>query len=133
MKISKGVTFVCGNGGDITLSTDREDMEVCGIENGYVFFEDVYINSHNDMLIDMEDGNTVTTIEDGDGNTVVEFGLTSEVPSGKATFQFAKLASNEWYRLKFNDELANTESGNAHGKSSSNGILIFEDVIIENE
>lgn len=133
MEVGKGIEFVSGNGGTVVLSSKRTEMDSCGIENGFVFFEDTHINSKNKLYIDMESGNTETVLEHDSGETIIKFGLTSAVPSGISDFKFEGLQDNTWYRLKFNGELGETRSGTAHGKTSSKGELLFRNVIVPNE
>ena len=133
MKLGRGIEFASDFGGNVILSEERMDLEVCGIEDGYVFFEDTYINTHDDLYIDMEDGNTTVTLEHEGYETVIEFEIVSSVPSGMADFRFNNLKPEEWYRLKLDGTIASTESGNAHGQTSANGRLVFRNIIIPNE
>lgn len=130
MKLGEGIKFIGDGGGIVTLSENATEIGICGLEDGYVFFDDIYLNPEDDMTVDVSTGETTITVEDSTEDTVVRFGMNSTIPSGLCDFRFEGLEPNNWFRLKFNGNIGKTRTGDAHKKSNDNGLLVLQNVLI---
>ncbi len=130
--LGTGSVFKCGNGGNIK-TIDNSDLSVFGIENGWVYWNDLYLNSYNDMTLDVSDSYNINgTVEHITGDPVFNFGLTASRPNGKTDVRISGLKPNAPYRLLFDGVLAKCSTGRAHTKTNDSGILRLNEVVIPN-
>ena len=137
MKIDSGINFKCGKGGTIRMITSGEDIYQIGVDQGYAFWGDVYVNSTNNMSMDLSTSETTARLEYEDETTVLEFKLVSRVPQGKADIEFRNLNPDAWYRLLFNGNLVEMFNGKTISKSvnsaDGNGVVRFREVTVPDE
>lgn len=126
MKISNSVTYSSSNNGQLRIKEDTTDLENTGVDNGYGFFDDIYINPYVDVIISVNGQQTIALENEED--VVIEFSLTSSVVNGKADFRFQNLEPKSFYRLYIDSSVPSTENGIAYGKSKSNGTIEFKGV-----
>lgn len=131
MRISNGVTYSTSNGGVLRILSDTTSLESTGVAGGWAFFDNVYIDPYNPMIIDVE-SRTKVSLETEEGEGVLSFSITSSVPNGEADFKFNDLEGESWYRLTIDGVLASTISGRAHGKTTETGKVKFNGVTIGN-
>lgn len=126
------IDFEASNGGVVTVYRDSEELERFGVENGWAVWNDLHINPSVDMTLDIsEDYDTTAKIEHLTGDAVLTFSLTSRQPNGLADIRIEGLKPRAWYRLRFDNLLAETDSGGvAHGQTTDDGILQFNNVVI---
>lgn len=133
MKIERGFPYKCDNGGTVTIITNTENVKQTGVDTGYAFWGDIYVNAKNNMSLDVSSHDTQATLEYGDGETVISFNLTSRVPSGIADIKFRNLKPNSYYRLLFNERIVDAQSGKTHDITNDDGTLSFKEVTVPDE
>lgn len=132
--LGSGVEFETIGGGTITMIGRADHLRKTGVtSNGWAFYDDLYLNVHNDFSLNISDRQTAGMLRHITGDVIIQFHLTSRVPNGTADIEVRGLAPEEWYRLEFNTVLAKTDGGRAHGQASVNGELVFYGVHIPNE
>lgn len=113
---------------------DATDLNEFGIENGWAYYNDFYINAYSDMTFDISESYNVTgTVRHLTGDSIMSFSLSSRSPNGTADVRIEGLSGEAWYRLQFSGSLANTPSGQSHGETTKNGVIQFMEVSIPNE
>jgi len=137
LKIGGGVTFSCGNGGVVKIIGDDDSTEFhseVGSDEEFSFYDDLYLNSYNDIIIDVDGEYHVQgSVKHLTGNEVMRFNISPLEPNSKADFRLTGLTPHSWYRLRFNGVLAACLGGRAHGRTDEGGILTFNEVKIPNE
>ncbi|AGC34301.1 hypothetical protein HCTV-15_gp32 [Haloarcula virus HCTV-15] len=134
MKLGANVEFECSNGGSIRMVGNATDLGEIGTDEGWAFYDDLYINTNTALTLDLSGVNFVQALlETRDGATVMMFGIQSREPNGTADIRLTGLLPETWYRLQFDGALAETASGRSHGQSTPSGELQFNEVSIPNE
>lgn len=133
-ELESGVVFETGSGGTLLMLGDAHQLSEFGVNDGFAFYEDFFIDAAVDMTLDISEGYDVTgSLQHVTGDPVMTFALISTAPNGTADIRFTGLKSEAWYRLQFDGVLAQCDGGRAHGQSSSDGIIQFNSVVIPNE
>lgn len=137
MIINTGIKYNCNNGGSIRLIENSDEIQATGVDNGFAFFNDVYINAYNKLSVNVN-GDMNAELQYEGGETVIKFNIRSRVNGGKADIQFKNLAEDKWYRLLFNGELAKMDNSSTHMKSNfkksdEKGTITFNGVMIPDE
>jgi len=130
------VDFQCSNGGVLTIVGDKDEsvLEKFGVDGTFAYYDDLHIDSYNDMKIEVGDQNHVKgTVEHVTGDEVMRFHIHSFEPNGKIDVKLSSLKPFSWYRLQFNGVLAACDGGRAHGKTNEHGIMTFNKVEVPNE
>lgn len=129
--LGSGVDFVCSNGGTVTMVGTARRLFAFGIDNGYAYYDDLYVNAHDDVTLNVGTGYDVRgTVEHAAGETIMAFNLTSRTPGGRADIRLVGLSPHEWYRLRFDGIIAKTPAGTAHATADANGVLEFAETEI---
>jgi hypothetical protein len=134
IELGSGVEVQTSNGGSVTMYGTAEDLTHIGFEDGYAFWNDVYVDPSVPMFANISDHyNVSATLKHVTGDPIVHFSIISQQPNGTADFRFTGLQPDAWYRLQFNGVLASTAGGKAHGNSGSDGIIEFPGVEVPTE
>lgn len=105
-----------------------------GIESGWVFYDDLHIDPYVDMTLDLSDSRNVTaSVQHITGDSIMSFGITSRAPNGKCDFRVDGLKPDSYYRLQFDGALTECAGGFTHAKTTPDGQLRFNEVVIPNE
>lgn len=132
--VGNQVQFECNNGGVITAVGYESELTNFGVDGEFAYYDDLHIDSYNDMKINVGDQNHVSgTVKHVTGDEVMKFHIKSREPNGKMDVKLSSLRGFSWYRLQFNGVLAACKGGRAHGKTNSRGVLTFNKVEVPNE
>lgn len=128
------VTFEADTGRTVTMINAASRLKQFGIDDGWAFYDDLYIRPYVDMTLDISESYDVTaTVQHVTGDPVMTFNLTSREPNGTADIKLTGLKPGGWYRLRFNNRLARTANGRAHGQATDDGVVEFPEVNVPNE
>lgn len=136
VSIGDNVEFECSNGGVLQIIGDdgSTNYEKVGSDGSFAYYDDLYINSYNDMTVDVDgEYHTQGTVQHVTGEPVMWFNLISNEPNGKADFSLTGLQPGSWYRLEFGGVIAKTASGRAHGRANDFGRVDFTEVVVPND
>jgi len=136
VSVRDNVEFECSNGGILRIvgGSKATDLSKVGVDGSFAYYDDLQIDSYNDLLIDVDEGYHVEgSVKHLTGDEVMSFKLSSLEPDSKADFKLTNLRPNSWYRLRFDGILAKCSGGRAHGRTNEHGILTFNEVVIPNE
>lgn len=133
LTVGPNVTYSCADGGTLTTLGEAGDLLNTGIQGGWAYYDDIYVNTPNDMTMNVSNHTTRAVLSSVVGEMVLSFYLSSSVPNGKADIRFENLLEGEYYRLVFDGEIAQTAGGRAHGMTTPDGELLFTGVEINYE
>jgi hypothetical protein len=134
IRIGSGIRLNTSNGGSLTLLQATDEVRRFGIDKkGWAAVDDLRFNPYNELSFDLAGKKTQTTIAHIGGMVVASFGLISQVPNATCDIEVLGLAPNEWYRLEFGDNLAQSDSGFAHSRTGENGEFMIAGVVIPDE
>lgn len=129
IEVEPAVKFEGSNGGEISIIGLTKDVHRAGVEDGWVVFDDLYLNPEVDMTLNVSDYYDITgSVKHLTGDAIITFNLTSQSPNGKADVRVRNLKPREWYRLQFDSILAATGGGHAHAESGQGGEIEFTEV-----
>lgn len=133
IEIGANIDYECSNGGIITIYVPSDvDVQTGMTADGYAYYDDLYINAHDDMTLNLAHHNVSASVQHLTGEKIIEFDITSRVPNGRADIMAKNLKPDAWYRLTFESVLATTDGGFAHGNAGANGEIGWIGVRIPN-
>lgn len=126
--------FPCGRGGVIFPLGDYREIYHMSVDGRWVKFGDIYFDSNTDLTLVMEgEFDIYAQVEHITGDPVIGFGVWARQPNADSDVRVENLSQESWYRMQFDGVLARTASGRAHGQSTLDGNIEFNEVIIPNE
>jgi len=134
MNLGANVAFDCSNGGTVTMVGKATSLTRVGVEDGWSYYDDLYLNATADLSLDISGSHFVeSSVTTRSGATVLLFGIKSRQPNGTADIGVTGLVPGEWYRLQFDGEIAQSGGGQAHARATPAGELQFNNAVIPHD
>lgn len=133
ISLGVGVEFECSNGGIVQMVGKTDDLNECGIEDGWAFYGDLYINPYSDVTLDITGGYGVEgSVKHMTGDPIITFNLSGRSPNTKTDIRAENLKPESWYRLQFSGNLVETAGGMSHGQTDNRGVIQYMEANIPN-
>lgn len=129
MLLKSDVTFRSPSGGLITIDSDTTNPDKVGVDDEWVYWNDLRIESARDLTVDISGDNSInTTSKHITGKRILSFGIESESINPNFDVKIVGLKPGAPYRVLINGKTAYCKGGVTDGKSNEDGELSFYDV-----
>lgn len=126
VQLTTNVTFACGKGGSVTMMADADHLSQIGIGGGWAYWEDLHLNSPNDLRLNIGEGYTTSASQQHIiGTPVITFSVKSEDADPIFDVKVTGLQPNAYYEVLINGSQRRCETGWTRGETTDDGVLQF--------